>query len=69
MVSVTETPLAMLSVAAQAQRGIQPDQKNILLRLVIRDPTRTLASAEANALCGQVFLAIHQGATSEPPGP
>jgi phenylalanyl-tRNA synthetase alpha chain len=69
MVSVTETPLAMLSATAQARLGIQPDQKNVLLRLVIRDPTRTLTSAEANALCRRVFLAIHQGATSEPPGP
>lgn len=58
---LSETPYDELSAAAVTRIGIRPDQKNVLLRLVIRHPTRTLTAAEANVLRDDVYAAIHQG--------
>src|SRR5262249_38659380 len=41
---VSETPYAELAVAARERLGITPGQKNVLLRVVIRDLERTLES-------------------------
>jgi phenylalanyl-tRNA synthetase alpha chain len=54
-----------LPAAAHARMGMQPGQKNVLLRLVIRDPVRTLTRAEANDLRDTVYRAIHQGGRLE----
>jgi phenylalanyl-tRNA synthetase alpha chain len=59
---LAQTPYAELPRAARARLGIAPSQKNVLLRLVIRDLTRTLTSAEANALRDDVYAALHEGA-------
>ena len=45
--------------------GMCPGQKNVLLRLVIRDPIRTLTSAEANSLRDAVYRVVHQGTRLE----
>jgi len=58
---LSETPGADLSAAAVARIGIRPDQKNVLLRLTIRHPTRTLTADEANELRDAVYAAVHQG--------
>jgi len=50
-----------LSAVARARLGIQPGQKNVLLRLVLRDLVRTLTSEEANRLRDQVYAALHEG--------
>jgi phenylalanyl-tRNA synthetase alpha chain len=50
-----------LSAVARARLGIQPGQKNVLLRLVLRDLTRTLTSEEANRIRDQVYAALHEG--------
>ena len=50
-----------LSVAARERLGITPEQKNVLLRVVIRDLERTLESAEANLLRDEIYAALHEG--------
>jgi phenylalanyl-tRNA synthetase alpha chain len=58
---LSETSYLDLSLAARRRLGISPRQKNVLLRLVIRDLERTLTSAEANELRDAVYAALHRG--------
>jgi phenylalanyl-tRNA synthetase alpha chain len=58
---VSETPLAGLGSAAAARLGIAPGQKNVLLRVIIRDLERTLTHAEANELRDRIYAALHRG--------
>ncbi|HUQ53303.1 MAG TPA: hypothetical protein VM692_13840, partial [Gammaproteobacteria bacterium] len=46
---ISQTAYSELPSAARDRLGIAAAQKNVLLRLVIRDLTRTLTSEEANA--------------------
>jgi phenylalanyl-tRNA synthetase alpha chain len=45
--------------------GIEPGQKNVLLRLILRDLERTLTDDEANQLRDQIYAALHQGKVYE----
>jgi phenylalanyl-tRNA synthetase alpha chain len=54
-----------LPLAAAARLGLRVGQKNVLVRLVLRDPVRTLTGAEANAVSDLVYRAIHQGGSVE----
>lgn len=65
VVLLAETGYADLPAAARERTGIRPDQKNVLLRLVIRDLDRTLTAAEANDRRDRVYAALHEGARSE----
>jgi len=56
-----ETVYADLPNAARERLGISPAQKNVLLRIVIRDLERTLTAAEANALRDEIYAALHEG--------
>jgi len=58
-------PYADLPPAAHARMGMRAGQKNVLLRLVIRDPVRTLTREEANDIRDLVYRAVHQGARME----
>lgn len=58
---LSETPGEELPAAAAERLGILPGQKNVLVRLVIRDLARTLTSAEANELRDAVYAALHEG--------
>jgi phenylalanyl-tRNA synthetase alpha chain len=58
---LAQTPYLDLSLPARRRLGISPRQKNVLLRLVIRDLERTLTSAEANELRDAVYAVLHQG--------
>jgi phenylalanyl-tRNA synthetase alpha chain len=58
---VSETPLSELPAAAQERLGIAPGQKNVLVRLTLRHPSRTLTDADANRLRDAVYAALHQG--------
>ena len=58
---LSETRWLDLSVAARRRLGIAETQKNVLLRLVIRDVARTLTSAQANELRDEVYAALHEG--------
>lgn len=59
---LSETPGDELPEAARARIGLRPGQKNVLLRVIIRHPTRTLASEEANRLRDVIYAAVHEGA-------
>ncbi len=50
-----------LGDAARARLGLRPGQKNVLLRVVLRSPERTLTAGEANALRDAVYAAVHRG--------
>jgi len=61
---LSETSYLELSLAARRRLGIAPGQKNVLVRLVIRDLDRTLTSAEANELRDAVYAVLHAGSVS-----
>jgi phenylalanyl-tRNA synthetase alpha chain len=50
-----------LPAAAVARLGISPGQKNVLLRVVLRDLERALTHEEANELRDEIYAAIHRG--------
>jgi phenylalanyl-tRNA synthetase alpha chain len=56
-----ETPGERLPPRAAARLGLRPNQKNVLLRVVLRHPTRTLTDAEANRLRDEIYGAVHEG--------
>lgn len=62
---LSETPHAELPRSAVERMGLGPSQKNVLLRLVIRHPDRSLSRAEANTLRDRIYLAVHAGTRSE----
>lgn len=59
---LSETWHAALPPAARERLGLRPGQKNVLLRLTLRAPDRTLTDAEANRLRDLVYAALHEGA-------
>ncbi len=59
------TPAGELPAGARARIGIAEDQENLLVRVVLRHPTRSLARAEANALRDRIYAALHEGARQE----
>lgn len=58
---VAETEYDAVPPQARARIGMAPGQKNVLVRIVMRDLVRTLTSAEANALRDAVYAALHEG--------
>jgi phenylalanyl-tRNA synthetase alpha chain len=56
-----ETPGEELPSQAVDRLGLQPGQKNVLLRVVLRHPTSTLTDAEANELRDAVYASVHEG--------
>lgn len=65
MLILSQTSYAELPKSAHERMGIQPGQKNVLLRLVIRHPTKTLTAEEANKIRDRVYLELHQGTKQE----
>lgn len=62
---ISRTPAADLPPAAAARIGIGPGQVNVLVRLVLRHPTRTLTAERANVIRNTVYAAIHEGAVHQ----
>jgi phenylalanyl-tRNA synthetase alpha chain len=62
---VAETPAAELPPQAVARIGLGPGQKNVLVRLVLRHPTRTLTAEEANRIRNAVYAAVHEGSAHQ----
>ncbi|MCC7530006.1 MAG: hypothetical protein IT342_15890 [Candidatus Melainabacteria bacterium] len=62
---ISETPYIELPAEAHARMGMREQQKNVLLRLVIRDPVVTLTGHEANEIRDTVYRALHQGSRME----
>jgi phenylalanyl-tRNA synthetase alpha chain len=65
VVILSQTRYAGLPASARTRMGMRAGQKNILVRLVIRDLSRTLTAAEANALRDRVYAGLHEGAAHE----
>jgi phenylalanyl-tRNA synthetase alpha chain len=61
----SRTPSAELPAVARERIGIADDQENLLVRVVLRHPTRSLAKAEANALRDRIYAALHEGSVWE----
>jgi phenylalanyl-tRNA synthetase alpha chain len=60
-----ETEYASLPPAARIRLGIHQEQKNVLLRVVLRDVSRTLTHGEANELRDEIYAAVHEGERQE----
>jgi phenylalanyl-tRNA synthetase alpha chain len=60
-----ETSYDELPAAARARLQLQPGQRNVLVRLVLRPLDRTLTDAEANELRDRVYAELHEGPVAE----
>jgi phenylalanyl-tRNA synthetase alpha chain len=58
---MSETPATALPAAAVERIGLEPGQKNVLVRLVLRHPTNTLTAEEGNRIRNAVYAAVHEG--------
>jgi phenylalanyl-tRNA synthetase alpha chain len=58
---LSSTPCADLPAAALARLGARPEQRNLLVRVVIRRLDRTLTDAQANDLRDRVYARLHRG--------
>lgn len=54
--------MADLPVQAIERLGLLPGQENVLLRVVLRDCSRSITTLEANALYERIQSALHEGA-------
>jgi phenylalanyl-tRNA synthetase alpha chain len=61
----SETAYTDLPPQAIARMGATPGQKNLLLRVVLRDLERTLTHTEANALRDVIYRSLHSGQREE----
>lgn len=58
---ISETPYIDLPAIARERLGIAVGQKNVLVRVVLRDLSRSLAHEEANRLRDEIYAAVHEG--------
>jgi phenylalanyl-tRNA synthetase alpha chain len=58
---LAETRRADVPEVARQRIGLQPGQKNVLVRVVLRHASRTLTREEANVLRDDVYAALHCG--------
>jgi phenylalanyl-tRNA synthetase alpha chain len=62
---LSATPCADLPAAAIRRLGAGAGQKNLLVRVVLRDLEKTLTDEAANVLRDRIYLAIHEGAEQQ----
>jgi phenylalanyl-tRNA synthetase alpha chain len=62
---LTQTGYADLPEPARARLGIRPGQRNVLVRLVLRHPTRTLTARQANLVRDRVYAGLHEGSAAQ----
>jgi phenylalanyl-tRNA synthetase alpha chain len=62
---VSATAYRQLPASAIRRLGARPGQKNLLLRVVLRDLDTTLTSEDANRLRDRIYRALHQGTRYE----
>jgi phenylalanyl-tRNA synthetase alpha chain len=62
---LAETPYGELPAVARSRMGLRPGQKNVLLRVVLRDLVRTLTADRANALRDRIYAGLHEGGNHE----
>jgi phenylalanyl-tRNA synthetase alpha chain len=58
---LSATAYPQLPAPAIGRLGAKPGQKNLLVRVVLRDLDQTLTNQTANALRDRIYLALHQG--------
>ena len=58
---LSATACDQLPASAARRLGARPGQKNLLVRVVLRDLEKTLTNEAANSLRDLIYLAIHQG--------
>ena len=58
---LSATTYPQLPAPAIARLGAKPGQKNLLVRVVLRDLEKTLTNQAANALRDRIYRALHQG--------
>jgi phenylalanyl-tRNA synthetase alpha chain len=58
---LSATACDRLPASAVRRLGARPAQKNLLVRVVLRDLEKTLTNEAANSLRDRIYLAIHQG--------
>jgi phenylalanyl-tRNA synthetase alpha chain len=58
---LSSTPCTELPAAALARLGARPEQRNLLVRVVIRRLDRTLTDAQANDLRDRIYARLHRG--------
>lgn len=62
---LSETAYDDLPETARERMGLRSGQKNVLLRVILRDLDRTLTAAEANILRDRIYATLHKGTTHE----
>jgi len=62
---LSRTPYDELPAPARQRIGMLPEQRNVLVRVVLRPLDRTLTSAEANELRDRVYAALHDGSAHQ----
>jgi phenylalanyl-tRNA synthetase alpha chain len=62
---LSETPCSDLPPQAVSRLGARAEQKNVLVRIVLRDLERTLTDGEANDMRDRIYMALHQGSAFE----
>ena len=62
---LTETSYEDLPLVARERIGMSVGQKNVLLEVVISNPSRTLTSQEGNDLRDRIYAALHEGSVSQ----
>ena len=65
VVVLSQTPYVELPRAAIIRMGMSPQQKNVLVRVVLRHLEKTLADAEANELRDRIYAGLHRGSADE----
>ena len=58
---LSATAYQQLPASARGRLGAIPGQKNLLVRVVLRDLEKTLTNETANALRDRIYRALHQG--------
>jgi phenylalanyl-tRNA synthetase alpha chain len=58
---LSETPHDELPPPAIARLGLRPGQKNVLLRVILRHPERSIGVDEGNELRDRIYAAVHEG--------
>jgi phenylalanyl-tRNA synthetase alpha chain len=62
---LSETRCVELPPQAVRRLGARMDQKNVLVRIVLRDLERTFTDDEANEMRDRIYLALHEGTVFE----
>lgn len=62
---LSETSHEQLPEAAIKRMGLSKNQKNLLLRIVIRNLSKTLTMEEAKAIRNDIYKTLHMGSCSE----